>query len=113
MRGFIRDFLETQTSYRVDLAGDGLTAIQIAEEGHCDLVLLDVAMPGMNGIETASILRERLPRLKILGFSVLASDADMRADLLATKQFDAMLSKLDGLQKLIETIQALIPETSE
>ena len=113
MRGAIKDFLETKTPYRVDEAGDGRTAIQIAEEGHCDLALLDVAMPGMNGIETATILRDRVPRMKIVGFSVLASDADIRADLLATKQFDAVLSKLDGLQKLIETIQALIPDKSE
>ena len=113
MRGAIKDFLETKTPYRVDLAGDGLTTIQIAEKGHCDLALLDVAMPEMNGIETASILRDRVPRMKIVGFSMLASDADIRADLLATKQFDAALSKLDGLKKLLETIQALIPEKSE
>jgi len=113
VRGAIRDFFETKTPYRVDEAGDGLRAIQIAEEGRCDLALLDVAMPGMNGIQTASILRERLPRLKILGFSVLATDPTMRADLLATKQFDAVLSKLDGLVELLKALKALLPDNPE
>ena len=110
MRGAIQHFLETRTSYNLDSAGDGRTAIRIADEGHCDLVLLDVVMPEMNGIETASILRERMPRLKIVGFSMLASDADMRAELLATKQFDAVLSKTDGLDELLKALRALLPD---
>jgi CheY-like chemotaxis protein len=113
VRGAIQDFIETRTSYRVDSAGDGRTAIRIAEQGHCDIALLDVAMPEMNGIETASILRDRVPRMKIVGFSVLASDADMRAELLATKQFDAVLSKLDGLPELVKALKALLPDNPE
>ena len=113
MRGAIQDFIETRTSYRVESAGDAPTAIRIAEQGHCDIAPLDVAMPEMNGIETASILRDRVPRMKIVGFSVLASDADMRAKLLATKQFDAVLSKLDGLPELVKALKVLLPDNPE
>ena len=109
MRGAIRNFFETRTSYRCDEAGDGLCAIEKAEESRCDLVLLDLAMPNMNGAETACILRRKLPQVKIVGFSALAQDADFRAELLATKNFDAVLSKFDGLDKLAETVKALLP----
>jgi len=48
-------------SYRCDEAGDGLSAIQTAEENHCGLVVLDLAMPNLSGVETASILRTGYP----------------------------------------------------
>ena len=110
MRGAIRNFFETRTLYRCDEAGDGLSAIQTAEENHCKLVVLDLAMPNLNGVETASILRSRLPQVKIVGFSAHVRDAETRDQLLATKNFDAVLSKLDGLDRLAEAVKALLPE---
>jgi hypothetical protein len=67
-------------------------------------------MPKLNGVETASILRRTLPQTKIVGFSALGGDVDLRDELLATKKFDAVLSKLDGLEKLAEAVKALIPK---
>jgi CheY-like chemotaxis protein len=110
VRGAIRNFFETRTSYRCDEADDGLSAIQTAEENHCELVVLDLAMPNLNGVEAASILRSRLPHVKIVAFSALAGDADFRDELVATKKFDAVLSKLDGLHRLVEVVKALLPE---
>ena len=110
MRGAIRDFFETRTRYRCDEAADGLSGIQTAEENHCELVVLDLAMPSQSGVETASILRRKLPHVKIVGFSALAGDAYFRGELVATKKFDAVLSKLDGLHRLVEVVKALLPE---
>jgi CheY-like chemotaxis protein len=67
-------------------------------------------MPNMNGVETASILRRTLPRVKIVGFSALAGDGEFVNELLATKDFDAVLSKFDGIEKLLEIVRALVPE---
>jgi CheY-like chemotaxis protein len=69
-------------------------------------------MPNMNGVEAASILRCRLPHVKIVAFSALAGDAAFREELLATKKFDAVLSKTDGLVRLAEMVQALLPDPS-
>jgi hypothetical protein len=66
-------------------------------------------MPNLNGVETASILRGRLPQVKIVGFSALARDPDFRNRLLATKNFDEVLSKFDGLDRLAEAVKALLP----
>jgi CheY-like chemotaxis protein len=97
VRGAIRNFL--RTPYLCDEADDGSSAIQTAEENHCELLVLDLNMPNMNGVETASIMRRRLPQVKIIGFSALIRDAESKDELLATKNFDAVLSELDGLQR--------------
>jgi len=110
VRGAIRNFFETSTPFRCDEADDGSSAIQTAEANHCELVVLDLGMPNMNGVEAASILRRRLPHVKIVGFSALVRDAEFTDELLATKNFDVVLSKLDGLQRLAEAVKALLPD---
>jgi two-component system, NarL family, response regulator len=45
---------------------DGETAIELAMTLAIDVVLLDVGLPGLGGIETCSQLRERLPQLPVL-----------------------------------------------
>ena len=110
MRGAIRSFFETKTRYRCDEAGDGFSGIRIAEENHCKLVLLDLNMPNLSGVETAEILRRKLPGVKIVGFSALADDTEFKELLLATKNFDAVLSKSDGVETLVAVVEALIPD---
>jgi len=68
-----------------------------------------LAMPNLNGVETASTFRSRFPQVRIVGFSALVTDAEFRDKLLATKNFDAVLSKHDGVEKLAETVKALLP----
>lgn len=112
MRGAIRQSIEARTRLRVcDEAGDGLTAIQKAKENSCDLVLLDIIMPGISGIETAAELRAVLPDVKIVGFSALGKE--LQEELMARKTFDAVLSKFDGLTKLVETLESLRPRPTE
>src|ERR1700693_6649211 len=50
-------------------ARDGSEALQKARELLPDLILLDVSMPGMNGLEVARLLRQELPEAKILVIS--------------------------------------------
>jgi two-component system, NarL family, response regulator NreC len=47
-------------------AADSTDAIRKTSELRPDLVLLDVSMPGTNGLETARILKQKLPQTKIL-----------------------------------------------
>ena len=109
VRGAIRQFLETRTSYRVcDEADDGLSAIQKAQDSRCNLVLLDLNIPNLNGVEAATVLRRTVPEAKIVGFSALRREDDLVGELVATKKFDAVLSKFDGLQKLAEAVNKLL-----
>jgi len=45
-------------SYTVGVAGDGRTGLEMAQSGEWDLVLLDVMLPGLNGIEVLRRLRQ-------------------------------------------------------
>ena len=53
----------------VEEADDGYEALAKAHNLNPDLVLLDISMPGLNGIETASLLREAVPSAKIIFLS--------------------------------------------
>jgi len=44
--------------YQVEVAGDGLTALELARTTNPDLVILDVMLPGMDGFEVCRTLRQ-------------------------------------------------------
>jgi len=50
-------------------AGDGKEALRKAKELRPDLILLDISMPGTNGLEVAHILRREMPEIKIVVMS--------------------------------------------
>ena len=105
MRGALRAFIEATTSYKVcDTAGSDASAIHKAKENHCDLVLVHLTMPLQDSLVTASVLRDKLPRVKIVGFS---TSVDLGNLVSPTIGFDAVLTRQDGLSKLVETLKAL------
>jgi DNA-binding NarL/FixJ family response regulator len=55
---------------------DGLEAVQKAEELKPDLILLDIGLPTLNGIEAARRIRKLVPESKII-FSTQETDADI------------------------------------
>jgi DNA-binding NarL/FixJ family response regulator len=75
-----RHFLESQTGFKVcGEAGDGIDALEKASHLNPDLVILDIAMPRMNGLQTARELRARMRRIPIILFTWYA-DAIQPAD---------------------------------
>ena len=109
MRDAICSFIGKATPFKACCqAEDGDSAVRKAKERVPDLVILDLGMPNMNGIETASILRGMLPSVKIIGFTGHAADFQ---DVAMSVGFDAMLNKAQGIAKLAEAINALLPGT--
>src|SRR5258708_12930107 len=73
IRKLLRVLVETNTPFKVcGEAENGAEAIKMAKELRPDLVLLDLAMPGMSGTETALLLQVAKPRPKIILFTVHA-----------------------------------------
>jgi NarL family two-component system response regulator LiaR len=67
VRKGVRGFLETQPDILVVAeASTGLEAIRLAEEYAPDVVLIDLLMPGMDGIETTRQLLARSPRSRVV-----------------------------------------------
>jgi CheY-like chemotaxis protein len=73
-RQYICSILQTQRELHVvaEIA-DGLEAVQKAQELQPDLILLDIGLPGLNGIQAARRIREVAPRSKILFLSQISS----------------------------------------
>ena len=65
-RGLIR-LLSSQASWEIcGEARDGSEAVDKARELLPDLILLDISMPGMNGLDAARLLRKEVPATKII-----------------------------------------------
>ncbi len=64
-------------------AADGRQAVDLAEQVKPDVVLMDTAMPGLNGIEATALIRKRLPRTKVLVLSGYGHEDQVRAALRA------------------------------
>lgn len=67
VRQGVRAFLETQSDLMVvGEAGSGQEAVQLAGELAPDVVLMDLIMPGMDGVETTRLLKQASPRSQVI-----------------------------------------------
>jgi CheY-like chemotaxis protein len=74
MRRVIRELLEAHSGWEICAeAGDGVQAVARAKQSQPDLVLLDLAMPEMNGFEAARQISSALPSVPIFLNTLYAS----------------------------------------
>jgi two-component system, cell cycle sensor histidine kinase and response regulator CckA len=87
-------------------AGDGRQALALFEAHHAeiDLVISDIEMPGMSGVELRNRLREHNPQLKI----VLISAAFPEAQLLELHlgSYDRFIAKPFNISSLLSSVEA-------
>ena len=79
----------------VDLVADGRAALQAALKLDLDLIVLDVSMPGMSGIEVARELTRRQSNAKIV-FLTVHEDAEILASCLAAGGLGYVVKELMG-----------------
>jgi DNA-binding response OmpR family regulator len=88
----VRRYLE-RAGFEVSMAGDGLAALKAFEKGHPDLVVLDLMLPGIDGLEVCRRLRAIPSSVPIIMLTALGEESDrvlglqLGADDYVTKPF--------------------------
>jgi DNA-binding NarL/FixJ family response regulator len=62
----LRQLLEESGCDVVDTATDGITAVELADDLHPDVLVADLRMPGLTGLEVAAQLRKRTPPVPVV-----------------------------------------------
>ena len=96
----------TDEGYRVLTAGDGREAMITAEREKPDMVIMDVNMPVMDGLDTLARLLEVDRRVPVIIHTAYASYKDSFASWSA----DAYIVKNSDLTELKETVKRLLQE---
>ncbi|MBC7804298.1 MAG: response regulator [Candidatus Parcubacteria bacterium] len=91
-----------------EVATSGLEAVEKAVAGHYDIVLMDIQMPGINGIEAARRIRERLGALPRI-IAVTANDLPGDRERCRAAGMDTYVTKPIQLEALRAAIQQPVP----
>lgn len=102
---FIRRALEEE-SYAVDLCADGPSGLELALQGVYDLVILDVMLPGLSGLEVLERLRKEKVRTPVLILTA-RSQVDQRVKGLDAGA-DDYLTKPFAIEELLARVRALL-----
>ena len=94
--------MQTHPSWALTKSG----VIEKAKKLKPNLVLLDLSMPEMNGIEVASILKKTMPDVLIVLFTMYSNNIGKA--LVSTIGVDAVLTKPDGMRQIVDTVNAVL-----
>ncbi len=100
--------------YQVDVAFDGNDGLKMAETGTYDLIILDLMLPGMDGLEICQRLRGRPSYVPILMLTSKSSEIDrvlgleIGADDYVSKPFSIreLLARVKAIFRRVESLQA-------
>jgi two-component system, NarL family, nitrate/nitrite response regulator NarL len=106
IRRMLRAAFEVTSAWEVRGAENGLEAIVKAGELKPDLIVLDLSMPVMNGLEAAPVLRRMLPAVPIIMFT-LHSNKTLEREALSTG-VTAVVSKDAALKTLVNQAEDLL-----
>jgi two-component system response regulator MprA len=110
VRESLRRALELE-GYEIELADDGLAALAALEDDEPDAMILDVLMPGLDGLEVARRVRREGSRLPILMLTARVEVDDRVAGLDAGA--DDYVTKPFALDELLARVRALLRRTHE
>jgi DNA-binding NarL/FixJ family response regulator len=110
VRRDLRLLLETAGLEVVGEAADGREAIEKAALLNPDVVVSDLAMPGLDGYAAAAAIRAALPRCRLVALSIHSDDSGLRKARAAG--FDAFVVKGASLLELLGAIRPPAEETN-
>lgn len=94
--------------YQFERAKNGQEAVEMAEKGEYDIVLMDIKMPVMDGLEATKAIKESLPDLPIIALTANAFDSDRQLAMEAG--CNDFLSKPVSSELCLKTIKKFVGE---
>ncbi len=108
IRNSLKEILEDE-EYEVEAAPDAPTALQLVEGDHFQVVLCDIKMPGMDGVELLTRLHEKVPDTAIVMMTG-HGDIDTAVDCIRKGAYDFLTKPLD-LNRTLITIKNALDKT--
>jgi DNA-binding NarL/FixJ family response regulator len=107
VRRSLRTVFEQQPDWTVcGEAEDGYEGIEKAKILQPDLIVIDLAMPRLNGISAGRMLKKVVPTTQIVMFTAFTNPSFRKAAFIAG--LDAFVDKSEGLTSLVRNIQRLL-----
>lgn len=89
----------------VGAASSGDEAIRLCEETQPDVILMDIVMPGMDGIEAIRHIRSKHPNIRIIALSSFSNDQNLVEQALLAGA-SCCLHKQVSVEELVQAIRA-------
>ena len=107
MRMGIRNLLESVPDWKVCAeASTGLEAVEIALQAPPDVIIMDITMPEMNGLEAAAKIAESRPEIPVIMFSLhLSEDVVGR---FKTGAIRGAVAKSEAARDLLEAVRSVL-----
>jgi len=103
----VRDVLQVK-GYETIEAGTAEDGIALARERKPDLVLMDIQLPGMNGIDALRVLRADASTAGIPVIAVTASVMQQDRNLITEAGFDGYIGKPINLKEFLDSVRAML-----
>ena len=100
------DRMLNECGYRVDIATNGYEAVAMVKQNSYDIILMDIQMPEMDGIEATKLIREINQDTPVLAITAHALHGDREKFL--SQGMDGYISKPIKVEKLVEEIEKCI-----
>lgn len=94
--------------YEYDRARNGQEAVDMVEKNNYDLILMDIKMPVMDGMEATRLIKEKHPELPIIALTANAFDSDRQLAMEAG--CNDFLSKPVSSELCLKTIKKFVGE---
>ena len=104
MRETLSDILEDM-GYHVAIAADGYEAIEKVKDNYFDVILMDVKMPGMDGVDTFREIKRISPETAVVMMTAYAADDRLR-DAMSEGAYGVLYKPLD-MQKMVRLVEGV------
>ena len=111
-RNMVKSFLEKQElGFEVFESPTGLLGVEKALEERPNIILMDIRLPSLNGIEASSQIKKIFPECKIIILTMFESSRER--EVFKNNNIDDFLGKSEVYEKLIPTIQKYLKEEGQ